>query len=133
MNSLNSVTKIFDSVKGLTRDKLVIEGKMISAGPISNLNEASVFLDLPSTCQEGDPTNNMLLFLRTHFPYSSLHMSNFTIDNVQYNSVEQYLQSSKAAIFDDDCLHAQIMKETNPYKIKNLGNRVKKFSNEKWQ
>ena len=36
-------------------------------------------------------------------------------------------------MFDDDATQAKIMKETNPYRIKRLGNKVRNFSNDQWK
>ena len=50
-----------------------------------------------------------------------------------FNSLEQYIQSEKAHIFDDDATHYKIMKEKNPYKIKKLGSKVHDFNLDQWQ
>ena len=95
---------------------------MYSAGPTSNINEINKVLNVTSTCQRSD--DNVMLFLGTHSPLSNLLSADLSIDNVKYNSSEQYIQSQKAMLFDDDVTHARIMKETNQYKIKKLGSKV---------
>ena len=114
----------------LSKDRLTIEGKTFTIAPVCNVMEANAFLDVASTCQRGDDTK--LLFLGAHSPFSNLYMSNFTIDNFVYNCVEQYYQSVKAATFDDDLMHFKIMQETNPYKMKTLGEKVKNFDDHEW-
>ena len=47
--------------------------------------------------------------------------------------MEQYIQSEKAKLFDDDISQAKIMGEVNPYKMKKLGAKVKKFNMDKWR
>ena len=84
-----------------------------------NYLEANSLLDVPGTCQRVD--SEKVLFLRMHSVFSNLHSALFTLDNIRYNCVEQYLQSEKAKLFDDDLCHARIMRETNPFKIKKAG------------
>ena len=47
--------------------------------------------------------------------------------------MEQMLQAQKAAFLEDDLTHSRVMKESNPYKIKKLGSRVRKFDLVKWR
>ena len=116
----------------LNKDKLVIDGKFFTAsGPNCNLHEVNAFLDTSATCQKSD--ENTVLFLGSLSPLSSMYSTQFTMDNVTYNSTEQFIQSQKAALFDDDLSHAMIMKEENPYKMKKLGSKVKHFSLEMWR
>jgi ribA/ribD-fused uncharacterized protein len=51
----------------------------------------------------------------------------------RYTSNEQYIQSSKAQLFDDDSTHARIMQTSNPYDIKQLGKEVKDFVQQRWE
>ena len=108
----------------LTKDKLIINKKVITAGPNSNLSDVANIIDPTSTCQQTDSDNTTLLFLGSLSPFSNLYQSKLCIDNVKYSCVEQYLQSEKAALFDDDATHYKIMKESTPYKIKRLGVKV---------
>ena len=43
------------------------------------------------------------------------------------------IQSEKAALFNDDITQAKILHETNPFKIKKLGSRVRNFNLEQWR
>ena len=129
-----NVAKRCDKLKAktyLSKGKLYIDGQMYSAGPTSNINEINKVLNVTSTCKRSD--DNVMLFLGTHSPFSNLFSADLSIDNVKYNSSEQYIQSQKAMLFDDDVTHARIMKETNQYKIKKLGSKVHKFSVETWR
>lgn len=53
-------------------------------------------------------------------------------NNIIYNSTEQYMMAQKAILFNDDITFKEIMKETNPAKIKKLGRKVKNFDNLVW-
>ena len=115
----------------LSKDKLRIDSTMHSAGPDSNLNEVNAVVDTVSTCQKND--NKKILFLGSLSPYSNLYQSNFSIDNTTYTRVEQFIQSEKAGMFDDDAAQHKIMQEKNPYKIKKLGTRIRNFSLDAWR
>ena len=111
----------------LTKDRLVIDGRMFTAGPTeNNVRDASALLDLSATCEHSD--SNTILFLGLHSIYSNMIAVNINIENVQYTSAEQYIQAEKAYMFGDDISHHKIMREQNLYKIKKIGSHVKKFS-----
>ena len=112
----------------LTKDQLTISGRTFT---VENINEAQSLLDLKSTCQKGD--QETLLFLGSHSPYSNLFPCSFTINNVKYNCAEQYIQSEKASLFDDNKTMAKILNEENPYVIKKLGSKVCRFSIDQWR
>ena len=124
MDSLKQSTK-------MSKDKLIINGKVYSAAPRNNLGEVSALLNIQSTCQRSNESTT--IFLGSHSPFSNLYGCNFYVENIQYNSVEQYIQSQKASLFDDDTTHSRIRSESNPYVIKKLGSRVKNFSAERWR
>ncbi len=67
------------------------------------------------------------------------YMSNFypctiTHENVTFNCSEQFLMYVKAKTFEPDniTLHKQILKESNPKKIKNLGRKVANYDELVW-
>ena len=116
----------------LSKDKLVIDGHTFTAAPVCNIGEVKqkVNIDLQTTCERSD--NEKIAFLGSLSPFSNLHLASFWLNNEEYSSTEQYIQSEKAKLFDDDELHSKIMRESNTYKIKNLGSKVRKFSRERW-
>ena len=116
----------------LTKDKLVIDGKsFMVSGPDANLQEANDLLDISASCERRN--EDTILFLGSHSVLSNLHYSPLCLDNTRYNSVEQYYQSEKAMLFDDDRTHSKIMSETNPYRIMKLGSRVRNFTDDRWR
>ena len=134
LKPLYNAAKKTDALKArthLSKDKLIIDGKSFSAGPHSNYSEASSFVDLQSTCQRSD--SQKIIFLGPHSPFSNLFLMNFSVNNVKYSCVEQYLQSEKAGIFDDDVTRSKIMNEMNPFKMKKLGSKVKNFAVDRWR
>ena len=114
-----------------TKDRLVIDGKSYLAVPSASFLEVSKVLDIAGTCQKSDADN--IVFLGCHSVFSNLHSASFVIDNTTYNCAEQCIQSAKAALFDDDMTQACIMRESNPYKMKKLGSKVRNFNADKWK
>ena len=115
----------------MARDKLYIDGQQYSVAPNSNLDEVNTVIDAKGTCQKSSPDKE--IFLGTHSPLSNLFMTDFKINNVQYNCAEQFIQSEKVMMFNDDATAAKIMTATNPYRMKNLGDKVKKFNSDRWR
>lgn len=64
---------------------------------------------------------------------SNWYPSKFTIGNKSYCCVEQYMMSQKAKLFKDTERYEEIMKETDPKKIKWFGRMVKNFDYETWE
>ena len=115
----------------MTKDKLIIAGKTYVAGPVSNIHVLDGILNLSDTCQRCD--QNAIVFQGVHSVYSNLHPADFTLEKTKYNCVEQYYQSKKAQLFDDDAALSKIMCETNPYRIKKLGMKIRKFDYNRWR
>ena len=112
----------------LSRDKLIINGKAYTTEDVGSLES---LIDMPNTCQRAD--TEKIVFQGCHSVYSNLHLVNFSIENIEYTSVEQFLQAGKAALFDDDHSHYKIMNCKNPYKIKKLGSRIRNYEPERWK
>jgi len=56
----------------------------------------------------------------------------FVIENIVYNSTEQYMMAQKALLFNDNEIFHQIIKEKQMKKIKDLGRQVKCFNEKIW-
>ena len=117
----------------LVHDKLVIDGCTYTVAPINNINEVNDIVNTQLSCQRSDSDNRITVFLGSHSINSNLYGSDFTINNITYNTAEQYIQSEKASLFNDDVTQARIMKETNPSIIKKLGSKVKNFKLQCWR
>ena len=63
----------------LNRDKLIVDGKVYSAGPISNLAELQPILSLASTCEER--SDSVIAFHGIHSVYSNFHPAPFKVNN----------------------------------------------------
>ena len=66
-------------------------------------------------------------------PFSNLYAAKFSVDNITYNCVEQLIQCDKARLFDDDVAVFKITNESNLYKIKKLGTKVRNFNLDRWR
>jgi hypothetical protein len=72
----------------------------------------------------------MVLFWSGEFSQWFYH--DMIIDGVKYNTCEQYMMASKAALFEDEETLALIMEAVTPIKQKELGRKVKNFDATKW-
>jgi ribA/ribD-fused uncharacterized protein len=63
---------------------------------------------------------------------SNWYKSDFVVDNMTYNCVEQYMMVQKARVFNDPTSEQLIMAEKSPRAQKLLGRKVKGFDAEIW-
>jgi len=70
-------------------------------------------------------------FSNKHY-LSQWHMCKFVIDDIEYNCTEQYMMAEKAKLFKDEETRDKIMNSFNPKEQKNLGRKVKNFSQDIW-
>lgn len=125
--------KMIKKYKGkckLVRDKLVVDKKVYTVEPDDNLNELPDELNPVKVSQKVDDT--CLVFFGQHHPLSNFYKCQLKIDNVKYNCTEQYIQSEKCKLFDDDRAHYKVMNSHNPYDMKSTGSRVKNYDALKW-
>ena len=107
----------------------MVNGRTYTVDDIDDVNRV---VNTQLTCQHWDETDGKIVFLGSHSVYSNLYRCAFNVDNILYNSTEQFIQSEKAKLFDDDISEPKIMQEKNPYAIKKLGSKIKCFSQTKW-
>lgn len=63
---------------------------------------------------------------------SQWYQAKMIIDGVEYANCEQYMMAKKALAMGDIEYYGEIMKETDPQTIKNLGRAIRGFDSEKW-
>ena len=114
----------------LTVDKLIIGRKVYTVAPRNNLNELPPELN-PETVSE-KRNDQVLVFFGQNSVFSNFHPAKFTSDNIRYSCNEQFIQASKAKLFDDDVASSRIMKTDSPYVMKQLGSRIKNFNRATW-
>lgn len=64
--------------------------------------------------------------------FSQWYKSDFIIDDITFNTAEQWMMYSKAKMFDPDMMPI-ILQEKNPRKQKDLGRQIKNFNKEEWE
>ena len=64
--------------------------------------------------------------------YSQWHKASMTVDNIEYNSCEQYMMHQKALLFGDSEIAELIMNESNPKEQKKYGRMIKNFDKAAW-
>ena len=67
-----------------------------------------------------------------HGPLSNWAPSEFVFNGIKFNCGEQYMMFTKAALFEDLEMMAEIMSTTSPRLQKEYGRKVKGYSDEVW-
>ena len=123
-----------DHYKGkvfLNADKLIVNTKVFTVEPVNNLNSLPLDLQPRSLCEKSN--DDTLVFFGRHSPFSNFHACEFRIDNISYCCSEQYIQGSKAQMFDDEVAQHRIMISTEPSKMKTIGKRIRNFNQNTWK
>jgi len=94
---------------------------------------ASLPMTLQPRAAAEKENETVIVFFTQGSPFSNFHHAPFVKNNTRYCCNEQYIQASKAQIFNDDNAHAKIMQSRNPYEIKKLGRDVRNFIKQKWE
>ena len=63
---------------------------------------------------------------------SNWYLSDFTVDDIKFSSMEQYMMYRKAECFHDDKTAAQILETNDVAKIKALGRLVSGYDDHHW-
>lgn len=63
---------------------------------------------------------------------SNWYCSEFEVKGITFSSMEQYMMYSKAKVFGDEAIAAQIMQNSNVAVIKNLGRLVSGYDDTVW-
>ena len=65
--------------------------------------------------------------------FSQWYPAKMTINNIEYNTCEQYMMASKAIMFNDRDTLVKIMNAKSPRDQKALGREVKNFDKDTWE
>lgn len=63
---------------------------------------------------------------------SNWYLSNFTIDKINFSSMEQYMMYSKATLFNDNNMAYKILNTNDVSKIKEFGRKVLGYDENIW-
>ena len=64
--------------------------------------------------------------------FSQWYSCKFVVDKITYHTAEQYMMAQKALLFNDDEIFHKIMSSKSPKEYKELGRKIKNFSDSKW-
>lgn len=67
-----------------------------------------------------------------HGYLSNWYLSDFTVDGIQYTSMEQYMMYQKAICFHDEVIASKIRNTDDVAKIKALGRKVRNYHDTIW-
>jgi len=76
---------------------------------------------------------NFTFFWRSKSPFSQWHASVFTVDDIRYTCVEQWMMAEKARLFRDEATLSKILAATEPRVHKALGRAVAGYVDEEWK
>ena len=64
--------------------------------------------------------------------FSQWYSCKFVVDEITYHTAEQYMMAQKALLFNDNEIFYKIMSSKSPKEYKELGRKIKNFSDSKW-
>ncbi len=111
----------------LVGDKLTIDSKTYT---VNNLNDLPPNLSPDSLASK--TIDNHTFFFSGATLLSNFHQSKFTIDGIDYDNSEMYIQAMKARMFGDNHTLNRILSAKSPGEMKALGTKVNKFNPEVW-
>ncbi len=115
----------------MVRDKLIVKGKAYTFAPVNNLHELPAAINPRTECEKSN--ENTLVFFGIGSVFSNFHPSPMTIDNVPYSCNEEYIESQKAALFNDDVTEQRIKNAGTPHRMKALGSSIKGYNETQWE
>ena len=63
---------------------------------------------------------------------SNWYLSDFTVDGINFSSIEQYMMYQKAVVFKDKDIASQILKTNDVARIKAFGKQVSNYNDTVW-
>ena len=101
-------------------DKIRVDGNLYGVNDLTRLPES---LSPQSGCIR--ETADAIAFFGQHTPFSNFFRSNIAIEGHTYNCTEQYIQKSKAEIMGCEEVAAQVLKQADPAKQKQMCKNLK--------
>lgn len=114
-------------IKAIQRDEgIILNGMYFNMETLIS----TYSVDFSEVCTEW--SDDWVGFYGALSPLSNFHPSTFTIQGITYSSAEQYLQRSKAVLFNEFDVAREIMSLDRPLKMKALGDSLK-IDKELWE
>ena len=111
----------------LQGDKLVVDGTKYTVDTLGNLP-----LELAAYQAAEKRDDKALVFHGEWSPCSNFHPSPFTIDGIEFKSVEHYKQYEKSLLFRDSVMANNILKSETPLDAKRLRYNISEFNIQRW-
>ena len=112
----------------MDKDKLVIRGRKYT---LANLNQLPEDLSPFSvTSKENDACVGFFGALN---PLSTFHPAKFEVNDEEFISSEQYIQSRKAEHFSDHSSYQKIMNAGSSLECKTLARNIRNYDRQKWE
>lgn len=96
--------------------------------------------DIKDRCDRSEPLD--YLFFWSHRPnldgsivktcFSQWFEASFEIDGTRYQTAEHYMMASKARLFEDRIILAEILAAKHPREAQKLGQKIQNFQEEVW-
>ena len=77
-------------------------------------------------------TDHVLTFFKDDHPFSNWYICSFTVDEINYNCLEQFMMAEKARLFGDKEVWSKIVNTSSQKAMKALGRQVKNFDEPTW-
>ena len=111
----------------LVGDMIMVDGKKYATTEVEKLPE-----DMGPNKVAIQEKNDTLLFYRSDAYLSNFYNAPMTIENIEYQCVEQFFTAEKARTFGDHGTVNRIMDSNSPSEMKFLGRNTKGFSQTTW-
>ena len=108
-------------------DRLIVEGKAYSTDSLHHLPPS-----LQECAANYNKDDTFTFYFGRNCPLSNFYPSFFTIDGHTFSSSEQFLQYSKAMMFNDQATAHTILATNIPDEQKKLGRQIANFEWQKW-
>jgi ribA/ribD-fused uncharacterized protein len=97
--------------------------------------------DILDRCDRGEALDYLFFWSHRSNPdgsigktcFSQWFEASFEIDGIRYPTAEHYMMASKARLFDDRIILAEILAAKHPREAQKLGQKIKNFQEEVWQ
>ncbi len=112
----------------LAADKLIINSKPYTIDTLHRLPP-----DLQPEALATQQKGNMVCFWSSSSPFSNHYIAPFTLDNKEYNCVEQFLMYHKAITFNNNDIAKKILSAKKASEHKALGKTISPFDGKLWR
>ena len=108
-------------------DKLVVDGVKYTMDNIGDL-----LAEIAAYKADEKSNDSHVVFHGELSPYSNFHPGKFSLDGLEYPTVEHYIQYQKALYFGDSVTASSILKSTTALDAKRLSYKIDNFNKQQW-